>query len=374
MILITFGTDKKVFEKDSAVQKRMASYTSLAKELFFVVYTKKSDRYTPIQIADNVRVYPTNSLSLFTYVFDVMRIARRLISKSEDQVVVSAPNPFFIGFIAYIFARLFSCTFHVQVHTDIFSPYFTKNFFRNHIYKIFALFILPRADCVRVVSKRIQDSIITKCKVVPENIYVQPIYVSTKKTESVSKISKFSKHNPVILTVARLEKEKNIQLAIDVLVDVRKKHKDACLVIVGDGSQRQYLEKYTKRKGVASSVYFEGWQKNTADYYVSADVFLLTSLYEGYSMAMVEAALYECPIVTTDVGISGDILKHGEDAFVSDVGNKIKLVEHIIRVVSESDFGTHLSEHAKDTIAEHLYEEYAEYLDMVKGQWKSCCT
>jgi len=71
-------------------------------------------------------------------------------------------------------------------------------------------------------------------------------------------------------------------------------------VVVGEGPE--------KRKS-SDNIIFEPWTDDLISYYKTADLFLLTSNYEGYGMVLVEAAAAGCKIISSDAGIAGEILE-----------------------------------------------------------------
>jgi 1,2-diacylglycerol 3-alpha-glucosyltransferase len=78
------------------------------------------------------------------------------------------------------------------------------------------------------------------------------------------------------------------------------------LIIVGSGPRLASLRALATKLGISGSVAFESWvdQPTIASYYKTADLFLNTSLFEGYGMTLVEARAAGCPIVSTDVGVA----------------------------------------------------------------------
>jgi glycosyltransferase involved in cell wall biosynthesis len=82
----------------------------------------------------------------------------------------------------------------------------------------------------------------------------------------------------------------------------------AGLIIVGSGSEADRLTSLVKKHGLEKSVMFEPWadQGTLYSYYKTADLFLVTSLFEGYGMTLVEAHAAGCKIVSTDVGVAGE--------------------------------------------------------------------
>ena len=104
-----------------------------------------------------------------------------------------------------------------------------------------------------------------------------------------------------MLVVSRLEAEKNVGLAIRAFAD--QAPKSACLIIVGDGSERTKLERLVQELGFSGRIFFEGGE-DPKKYYKLASMFLSTSLYEGYGMTVIEALASGIPVLSTDVGIA----------------------------------------------------------------------
>ncbi len=141
------------------------------------------------------------------------------------------------------------------------------------------------------------------------------------------------------------------------------------LVIVGDGSLRASFENYASTLGLSSNVIFEGWQNNVSSYYRSADVFVCNSNYEGYGVSLVEAAKNDCPIVTTDVGLVGDLLDH-EAVSIIGHGDSKALVDSIERIIKMPKIGELLAKNAKNQVGSLPSKE--EYLAMYKESWEKC--
>lgn len=104
--------------------------------------------------------------------------------------------------------------------------------------------------------------------------------------------------------ISRLAAEKNISLALRVFKKVSEKYSGVGLVIVGTGPLEDRLRRYMRGLGLGTHVSFEGAQSDVVSYYRGADVFLQTSEYEGFGLALAEATAVGVPFVSTDVGIA----------------------------------------------------------------------
>jgi len=159
-------------------------------------------------------------------------------------------------------------------------------------------FVLAHADGGYAVSKRVAEAINRRYRLTMP-MAVLPIFVDLSRFRAVVRTPQKNS----LLWIGRFETEKNPMLALEALAAVRRARIDARLTMLGAGSLESVLKKHVAQLGIAEHVAFPGW-KDTAPYLAHADVLLVTSKYEGYGMALVEALAAGVPVLSTDVGIA----------------------------------------------------------------------
>src|SRR4051812_4909840 len=102
-----------------------------------------------------------------------------------------------------------------------------------------------------------------------------------------------------IVTAGTLKHQKNQALLIDAFARVRR-HRSARLMLVGDGELRGELERQVAAEGLAGEVIFTGFVRNPSDYIATANLFVLSSDYEGFGNVLVEAMRLGVSVVSTD--------------------------------------------------------------------------
>lgn len=118
--------------------------------------------------------------------------------------------------------------------------------------------------------------------------------------------------SPVICTVARLSPEKNIGLLLEAAHLLKKRGRAFSLWIVGDGPQRVELENLAQQLDLSAQTRFWGRQEQVAPILFQADIFALTSWYEGgRAQAVMEAQAAGLPCVLSDVGDNASMLDGG---------------------------------------------------------------
>jgi glycosyltransferase involved in cell wall biosynthesis len=379
------STDEKVFDEESAVYQRMQEYGGLVDELHIIVLSENSDEIpnSKFQMQENTFAYPTNSWSRWLYPFDAAKIGKKIIEdwevdiENSNDLLVTTQDPFATGFAGWSLKRQTGGRLQMQVHTDFLNPYFRKLGFMNMIRSALGKYLLPKADCIRVVSERVKRAIEnSKLDIENSNISVLPIYTDTSHIQDSDTEfdlrTTYPYIDPIILVVARLEPEKNVGLALQAFKRVRKTHSSAGLLIVGDGSKLHTLRKKAKELGLETAVQFAGWQNDLAPFYQSADVYLHTADFEGYGRTLVEAAAAACPIVTTDVGLVGDMLEDFESALVCEPRSAGCLAEKINWALANEDMTQKIAKTAQIRIQDHLRDTKDNYLQDIKNGWQQC--
>jgi glycosyltransferase involved in cell wall biosynthesis len=285
----------------SPAYRRQKAYAETFGALDIIGYTLWRDPFTPQQDGA-LHTYPTQSLARLFYGLSALRIA----SKLPWPDVVSTQDPAETGLFGLWVARFLKVPLHVQVHTDIFGFSYGLhsiiNFIRLHI----ALYVLKRADGIRVVSQRIRES--TEKRITPKRpITVLPIYADIEAIRHAAPDqalqNKFSRFTTKLLYVGRLEREKNPTLAIESFAKAAPI--DACLIVVGSGSGLKDLKRLAAARNISNRVFFEG-EREATPYFQIADLVLVTSRYEGYGLVIIEALAAGKPVLSTDVGAAKD--------------------------------------------------------------------
>ncbi len=138
----------------------------------------------------------------------------------------------------------------------------------------------------------------------------------------------------VIGCVARLHKDKGIDVLIDAVARVPDPRPAICLVIAGDGAERAALEA-AGNELLSGRVRFLGFVEDPAAVYAAADMFALASRREGTPLVLKEAARFALPCVATDVGGTRDAITDGETGFLVPPDNPAAFAASILRLMND---------------------------------------
>ena len=116
----------------------------------------------------------------------------------------------------------------------------------------------------------------------------------------------------LIMTVARLAPQKALHILIDGYALYQKQEtKPSRLVIVGIGPLQSELQQLAIDKGIAEKVIFAGFRTDSQQVMYACDVFVLTSIYEGFGLVLLEAMVAKRPIVATKVSAIPEVVEDG---------------------------------------------------------------
>ncbi len=310
--LLSISTDRLLFQEGSAVRSRLVAHARAWGEVHVIVATDAA--FTETSIAPNIWIYPTRSKFKALYPLDALKLGRFIV-KGRQITNITCQDPFLTAYAGVALKKESGLPLEIQVHTDISSPNFGYTI-GNKIRKALALSYLPKADTIRTVSEKTKEYLVSTLGISAEKITVRPIPVDTTAIKAapvtVDLHRKYRQFSKIALMASRFEREKNIELAIHAWKSVVKKEPRAGLVIVGKGTREARLRNLADRLGLSDNVVFEPWGASGELYsfYKTADLFLTTSLFEGYGMTLVEAQAAGCPIVSTDVGIAREVGAH----------------------------------------------------------------
>lgn len=240
---------------------------------------------------------PVSSLSLperiYKFIRRVLRF-RKIVRMEKPDLVISFCEE--ANFINIMVSRNPVVTVHIlqSINPKKLSSYFAIKFLISALYN--------RAKVI-AVSKGVKDDLIKNFGVREESVRVIYNPVSIEKISALSgeKIEQgFKEDNiPVVIASGRMTEQKGQWHLIRAFSAVRKKIQ-CRLVIMGQGELKEYLKKLIRELDLENDVVFPGWQKNPYKYLANADVFVLSSLWEGFGIVLVEAMTCKIPVISTD--------------------------------------------------------------------------
>lgn len=138
-------------------------------------------------------------------------------------------------------------------------------------------------------------------------------------------------NRPVVLTVARLEKQKGLPYLIDAIPHVP----GVSFALAGEGPDREALEAQAVANGIRDRVMFLGRRDDVPTLLASADLFVLPSLYEGLPLSIMEAMAAGTPVIASDIGGNNELVVPGTNGLLVPPRNPTALADAIKALLAD---------------------------------------
>ncbi|MGO1369366.1 glycosyltransferase [Senegalia sp. (in: firmicutes)] len=179
-----------------------------------------------------------------------------------------------------------------------------KNFYKYFISSIIKFFY-KKADQIIAVSKGVAEDLIqnynlpsAKVKYIYNSVDIDKIKNMAK--EPIENHTDLYEDKFTLINIGRLNTAKGQWHLIRSLKAIKADIPNIKLIILGQGELEPYLKRITDRMNLNDNVVFCGFKKNPYKYIDKADLFVFSSLYEGFSNALLEAMVCSIPIISTD--------------------------------------------------------------------------
>jgi glycosyltransferase involved in cell wall biosynthesis len=224
----------------------------------------------------------------------------------------------------------------------------------------------PRADSVVAISSGVADDLAKRVNLPRKNIDVihNPAFSPEIAQKSMEPVSHpfLDSDAPVVIAVGSLTVQKDFLTLLRAFNRLYAE-RDARLLILGEGEQRETLETEMRKLGIKKFVDMPGFVDNPYPYMRRSDVFTLSSAWEGFGNVVVEALACGCPVVSTDCPSGpAEILDNGRYGPLVPVGADKELAEAIEAVLDDPPDEDLLRNRARDFSTDVVADRYLDVL------------
>lgn len=205
-------------------------------------------------------------------------------------------------------------------------------------------------------SEAIRNDIVNYDRVIPQKVLVIPYGVDTEKfdvplgREEARRKLGLPEGGFIVGTVGRLEEQKAQIYLVEAVGMLRRQGEQVTLLLVGSGREEERLREKVRREGLSDNVIFLGTRRDLPDLFRAMDVFSLSSLWEGFPIALLSAMAAGLPVVVTQVGGIPEIVRDGENGLLVPPGDAKKLAAALNRFREDPVTASSCGKSAAETI------------------------
>ncbi|MGR3310380.1 MAG: glycosyltransferase family 4 protein [Candidatus Brocadiales bacterium] len=204
-----------------------------------------------------------------------------------------------------------------------------------------------------------------------------PLYppISTEKRLEYRKILGLPLDRRIIVCVSRLSHRKNQATLLEAFTELCNDGQETFLIFLGDGTLRRKLKQQALKSGFKDRIIFKGYVSNVLEYLYASDVFVLPSIVEGLSNALLEAMSVGMPCVVSNEPGNRILVKDGVNGFMYEPRDAAALGKVLKRLLNEKELAYQMGKNARELIHERysiqsVAQQYiALYNSMVQGNY-----
>ena len=340
--VITISYGRQLLDVDNHEHKRHVQIAKELTSLAMVVFTSRRAGELPVVTSEpGLTVHPTNSRLKILMLFDAYRVAGKIIKHTNPKPIVTTQDPAAAGLVGLLLKWRYGVQLVVQEHCDVMStPHWRNESLKNWLQYWVSIFVLRRADVVRVVAGRSVGALRQLGVTAP--ITQLPVSVAAERFVAAQSSRPHNRDTFEYVTLARFVKQKNFPLLIRAFAAAHKVVPALRLKIVGTGPEESTIlatiaEQFPSATHSVVPITIEGWTDDVATLLREADAYVLSSNYEGWGRVLIEAVVARLPIVTTDVGCVGEVIVPGQHALVVPLDDEQALTKALVKLARDTE-------------------------------------
>jgi N-acetyl-alpha-D-glucosaminyl L-malate synthase BshA len=213
-------------------------------------------------------------------------------------------------------------------------------------------FAINESDAVTAVSESLKNDTLEYFNIKRE-IKVIPNFIDIKFFDGLKPNGIRDRYLPdggrLIMHLSNFRKVKRVEDVALIFAKIQEKIPSQ-LLIIGDGPERNNVEKMCRDLGIYNCIHFLGKTKKIEQFLVNADLFILPSETESFGLAALEAMAAGVPVISTNTGGLPEVNKHGFSGYLSDVGDVDDMAKNAISILESEEtlllFKKNAREHA----------------------------
>ncbi|MCO6356679.1 glycosyltransferase [Pseudoalteromonas shioyasakiensis] len=199
---------------------------------------------------------------------------------------------------------------------------------KNVLRRLAATLLYRQVDKIVCVSEGIKENL-TEFKVARKQDLIR-IYNPVLDPSLINRAKKSVEYSDYYVCVGRLHFQKGYDFLVDIITDVKTRHENIKVVILGDGPDRDSLTTLITEKQLSNNIILHGATDNPYKYIQHAKAILLPSRWEGLPTVLVEAAFLQTPIIAFDCRYGPkELTANGKSGYLANFEDKDKFADYI---------------------------------------------
>lgn len=264
-----------------------------------------------------------------------MRAIRRLCDRLHPALVVSIKWQ--VNFSAALTSSTLGLGCPLITNEQVALSRLLASAWQRHIFWPAARHIYRRVARIVTISRGIAIELARRLALPPDKFRVihNPIAVTEIRRQAEEPVDVPPTTYPLLVAVGRLDPQKNLPLLFRAIARVVQEQ-PVMLYVLGEGRERPHLEALIQSLGLQAYIHLLGFQHNPYAYLKQADLFVLSSDYEGMANVLVEALAVGAPVVATDCPYGPrEVLADGRYGRLVPPGDEIALAQAILCALRE---------------------------------------
>lgn len=158
-----------------------------------------------------------------------------------------------------------------------------------------------------------------------------------KKAQAIKKELNIPSDSLVVGNIAVFRKQKGLEDWIKAFKIISKKNENVYGILVGAGPEEEKIRGIVEKEGLSEKLRLPGLQTNTVSYFSAMNIFMMSSLFEGLPIALLEAMSMECAIVSTKAGGVVEAVRNEKDGYLCEIGDYEKLASLVISLFENEE-------------------------------------
>lgn len=342
-------------------------------------YSKLLVDYLPNEGIE-VQVLPFSSVRSLPKIIRHLAYCWHVYRQAKKVDVVFAQDAVSVGLASFIVARILKKPFILRVPgdyaweqgvarfdvSDTLDDFVTKSSYALpvRVLSFIQSYVAKRSNFIIVPSEYLKKIVLTwgvtetKIHTVHNAFSPKDNFKNLITTERIVLRTALELPSPLVLSVGRLVPWKGFSALIETMPELIKTYPTIMLVIIGEGQDREYLQRKIDILRLNSNIMLMGaLSKDRLYRYVrAADVFVLNTNYEGLSHQLLEVMNLKTPIITTGVGGNPELITHNETGSVVAYNNKTELHREVRRVLDDTQLAQKYIENATTKVSTFTVE------------------